>query len=232
MPAEIYLIDHTLERYRWVGPIEDSDDWARRLTKVRHDPVADGWEPVPVEWLPETSGRAIPDFPNFWGGMLCASRRAVAVLGSYLQQGGEFLQLRGLEGEYIAWHCRRTIDVLNQPATEEAVKEMKGRVFSSPTFVPRLLLDEIPDDYDVFRVPQSFQKVFVRRRFLDAYRHAGLTGLEFLPVPLRRQADIRVALGRDVDERREMRGSCGDAKVGSRPEADGRTAGDLRLRIT
>ncbi len=31
MPAEIYLIDHTLERYRWVGPIEDSDDWARRL---------------------------------------------------------------------------------------------------------------------------------------------------------------------------------------------------------
>lgn len=182
MRAEIYMLAGTLERYRWVGPVQDSNDWGRRLIKVRDSPVADGWEPVPVEWLPETAGRAIPDFPNFWGGLLCTSRRAIAVLGAYLQQGGEFLQLLGLDGEYVAWHCLRTIDALNQPATDKAVREARGKVFSSPTFVPNLLLNEIPDDCDVFRVTQSFQKIFVRQRFLDAYRQADLKGLECLPV--------------------------------------------------
>lgn len=178
-----YMIDHTLEKYRWVGPIEDEAQWGLKLVRVRMDPVSKDWPPIPVEWLPETAGRAACDFPVFWPGFLCLSRRARSAVDLFLREIGEYIQLDGLAGEYIGYHCLHTLDIVDDIKTAEAIKNHPGIAFASPTFVPTLRADEI-QGCGVFRVSQSFQKLFVSHRFRTAYEQAGLTGLEFLKVPL------------------------------------------------
>lgn len=178
----VYMLANTPDSYRWVGPVEDTDNWGRRLIAVRMDPVAATWHPVPVEWVPETAARAIADFPQFWSGMLCVSKGGVAALAGLLDDAGEFLALTGLNDEYIAWHCLRTVDAMDRQASDDAIKAAKGISFHSPTFVPTLRTDRVPPETGVFRIPESFQKVFVRQQFVDNYRDAGLTGLDFLPV--------------------------------------------------
>jgi hypothetical protein len=178
------MLAYTPEKYRWVGPSDDAKHLERQLVRVRMEPVADNWDPVPVEWIPETIHRPVPDFPQFWAGVMCVSKRAVAALEAYLRKAGEILPLRGLDSEYVGFHCLRTIDAIDQEATDIAVKARKGISFSSPTFVPSLRAERIPSDYDVFRISQSFQKVFVSTRVKASYDSAGLRGLEFLPVPL------------------------------------------------
>jgi len=179
---KLYMLANTPDEYRWVNPIEDANNWGRRLISVRIDPVADGWEPIPVEWVPATARRIAPDFPQFWSGMLCISKRAVAALARHLDGAGEFLPLLGLNGEYTAWHCLRTVDAIDERATNEKALVKKGISFHRPTLVPVLLTGRVPVDCNVFRVPQSFQKIFVRERFVEVYRSAELTGLDFLPV--------------------------------------------------
>ena len=97
------MLANTPDKYRWVNPIEDANNWGRRLITVRMDPVADGWEPVPVEWVPETARRIAPDFPQFWSGMLCISKRAVTALARLLDEAGE-LRPAGRTGGQVRLH--------------------------------------------------------------------------------------------------------------------------------
>jgi len=176
------MLSHPPDEYRWVGPVRDANRWERRLVKVRMDPVVD-WTPVPVEWLPETIKRPVSDFPQFWSGILCVSKPARAALEGYLRDAGEFLELDGLDNNYVGFHCLHTLAALDQVETEAALKVRKGMAFASPTFVPTLRSEMIKDG-DCFRIAESFQKIFVSARFKAVYDLAGLTGLQFLPVRL------------------------------------------------
>jgi len=148
------------------------------------DPVADHWRPVPIEWLPETVSRPESDFPQFWSGIVCVSKRAVEAVGSYLRVAGEMLPLAGLGDEFVGFHCLHTADVIDQGATDLAIKDRKGISFASPSFAPTLRRHLLPIDCEVFRIPQSFAKVFVGMDFKMTYDRNGLRGLQFLEVPL------------------------------------------------
>src|SRR5579859_4384783 len=76
--SECFLITETIDEFRWVGPVADTNDWGLKLARVRGEPVSSKWQPVPIEWLPETVNRKICDFPNFRSAMLCLSKRAAA----------------------------------------------------------------------------------------------------------------------------------------------------------
>ena len=177
-----YMIMHTLERYRWIGPVRNGDKWERRLIAVRSDPVTD-WVAVPVEWLPEMLNRPICDFPQFWSSILCVSRSALSVVGDFLRESGEILELSGLDGGYTGFHCLQTYDALDIAATDLAINAWPGIAFASPSFVPTLRRAAIGIG-QVFRIKQSFQKIFVSDQFRVRYESASLTGLDFLPVPL------------------------------------------------
>ncbi len=105
-------------------------------------------------------------------------------MAKYLREAGEWLPLNGLGGVYIGFHCLQTIDAIDLEATDQAVRARKGISFSTPTFVPTLQRDRVPDNCHVFRVPQSFQKVFVGAQFKAAYESSGLLGLDFLLAPM------------------------------------------------
>lgn len=177
-----FMLANTPDVFRWAGPIEDKVNWAGQLVKVRYGSAANTWTTVPLEWLPETIHRPICDFPQFWPGMLCVSKRALGALEVFFREAGEFLSVSGLDDAFVAFHCLREAAVMNRAATDRIVKQCVGVSFHSPTLVPALDLAQVPEGYDVFRVPESFQKIFVSQRFKEAYDSAKLTGLEFLQV--------------------------------------------------
>lgn len=179
----LYLVAHVDDEFRWIGPLDGDKEAQQRLGRVRFEAVRESWVAIQIGWLPETVDRAISDFPTFWVGVLAVSRRAREVLNELLEPAGEFLPLDGLNGEYVGYHCLRTQVAVDEAETEKALKQTAIRSFASPTFLPVLQKKAI-DDIDVFRLPQSFGKLFVSQRFKDEYERAGLSGLDFRAVSL------------------------------------------------
>jgi hypothetical protein len=181
-PSDWYMLVHPPGKFRWVGPVQDGNDWEQQLVTVRKAAV-ENWTAVPIEWLPETIKRPACDFPIFWSSILCMSKKASAVLEPYLRNAGEFLELRGLNDNYIGFHCLQTLDVMCKVETEQALAASPGVALASPKFVPTLRRQDI-GTCDVFRISQSFQKIFVSNHFKDACEQAALSGLHFPSVPL------------------------------------------------
>ena len=159
-----------------------NDYWSGKLNKVRDEPARD-WIPPPIEWSRATPNDPASDFPSFWTSIWCVSARAMTAIGACLNGAGEILRLEGLDDQYVGFHCLHVVDAVDKVATDACLAARNGVALASPRFVPTLFASALTGD-DVFRVRESFQKVFVSSRFKDAYERAGLTGLDFLPVPL------------------------------------------------
>ena len=187
-PSEVYLIKEATSAFRWVGVVGDDPEWGARLTDLKSEAVSEKWPPIPLEWLPETKGQKIGDFPHFRPNLRCVSRRAGAALERYLKGGGELLELCGLGGMYVGYHCLKEVDALDKIGMKECLARDKYASFHSPRFIPPLLLDNVNNAAaaDIFRIPESYAKIFVSGAFKKAYENEGLTGLEFYPVPLAR----------------------------------------------
>jgi hypothetical protein len=172
-----FLIDCEVDRYRWVGRRTEADGAA--LVRVRHAPVAATWQPVGIDWVPETKRRPTCDFPVFYSIVRCFSRRALAALSTCIEGGVEVLQLDGLGGDYVGVHCIRWIE---GAANLTGVDQGKVSIHSA-NFVPRLNAKEVAG-FDIFGVPEMITKLFVSERFKDAVEQHGLVGLEFREVDL------------------------------------------------
>ena len=179
----LFMIDSTIDRYRWLVVSGDEKVWGPVVVAVRDSSVAQSWKPLPVEWFQETIARPPCDFPNFLFGIWAISRRARESLVDYLEPSGEFLALDGEGDEFVGYHCTAIVSAVDSLATAEALRQIRGGSFHSPRFVPTLASSLIPDA-DVFRVNESFSKTFVSDRFKKQYERRELTGLDFLEVPL------------------------------------------------
>jgi hypothetical protein len=173
----IYMINQIPDLYRWVSVVKDKNDWGIRVSAVKGGPVGSEFGPVPVEWTPETVKRAVCDFPNFRPNLLCISRAAADVLGEILMPEGESINLHGLDGQYIAYHCLTVVDALRKP--EGRIVEPRLGSFHSPRFAPDLRAAALPRA-DIFRIPESVSKLFVSQRFKTLYENNALTGLDFI----------------------------------------------------
>jgi hypothetical protein len=171
------MIDSEPNRYRWLGRRNPAAGAA--LVRVRQASVAATWQPVGVEWVPETSRRPACDFPIFYSIVRCFSRRALAALSTCIEGGVEVLGLDGLEGDYAGVHCIRWIE---GAADLSGIDPSKVSIHSA-NFVPRLKAHAVAG-YDIFGVPEMITKLFVGERFKDAVERNGLVGLEFKEVEL------------------------------------------------
>jgi hypothetical protein len=172
-----FLIDSEVDRYRWVGRRTDADGAA--LVRVRHAPVAATWQPVGIEWVPETKRRPTCDFPIFYSIVRCFSRRALQALSACIEGGLEVLPLDGLDDAYVGVHCIRWVE---GAANLIGVDQDKVSIHSA-NFVPRMNAKAL-GSYDVFGVPEMITKLFVSERFKDLVERQGLVGLQFREVAL------------------------------------------------
>lgn len=148
------------------------------LAKVRRDPVLSFWEPMEVEWIPETINRQACDFPIFHPVVRCMSQRASDGLGALFSSGVEFLPLVGLGGDYVGFHCINWLDV----ADLSRVDELKFSI-NSTMFVPSIRATEAAG-HDVFGDFRLITKIFVSDKARQSIVKSGFKGLEFHKVVL------------------------------------------------
>lgn len=172
------MIDSVVDHYRWVGRRTDEDGAA--LVRVRHAAVAATWQPVGIEWVPETRRRPICDFPVFYSIVRCFSRRALEALSPCIEGGIEVLQLDGLDGLYVGIHCTRWIA---GGANLSGIDQQRVSIHSA-SFVPCLNAKAVAG-YDIFGLPEMITKLFVSQHFKDVVEQQGLLGLEFREAELR-----------------------------------------------
>jgi hypothetical protein len=173
---EVYLAKPQTDLFRWVTSTNDED--GRRLTAVRLNAVSASWVPMRVEWIPETAGRALCDFPIFHPFVKCISRRAADVLAEYLSGNVELLTLQGLAHQYVGYHCINWVDAINLSGVD--VKKIS---INSTLFVPRVSRRKA-ERHAVFGLPETPTKLFVSQQFKEAYDSEQLTGLDFVEVEL------------------------------------------------
>lgn len=161
--------------------MEDSNDWGLKLVQLRGPLMPNGIGPVEVEWMPGTEGTAISDFPYFRSNILCMSIRAHADLHDLIDKCGQWISLTGLD--YIAFYCTNIVDVLDNDLTDRYRSKSGISSVHATSFVP-ILKHAAVSKGPIFRVPEIPSKHFVDEDFIDIYRIAGLTGLEFYPVLL------------------------------------------------
>jgi hypothetical protein len=99
-----------------------------------------------------------------------------------IAEAAEFLDIVGLDGNYIAYHCLKRVDAVDRPHLEEYLKQKYADI-EKHVFVPALRRSAI-GAADMFLIPESPFKRFVSQRFKDVYDREGLTGLDFKPVTL------------------------------------------------
>lgn len=174
-PNSYFMVVPEANRYRWLG--RRSDDDGLTLARIRHAPVAASWLPIDVEWLPETQGRPLCDFPIFTPIVRCMSLRAATALQPFLSGNVELLPLRGEEG-YLGFHCINWLDA----ADLVGINPDRTSIHST-MFVPKLKAHVISSQH-VFSVPQMIAKLFVSSEVERAIRESSLTGLEFYEVEL------------------------------------------------
>jgi hypothetical protein len=104
------------------------------------------------------------------------SERAVERVGVLLASSGELLPLTYGRGRYFAYNVTQIVDALDE-SRSEVRRFSSGRVMSIDRY---FFHSERLRDAVIFKISQlSRAFVFSTDRFVDAVRHAGLTGFTF-----------------------------------------------------
>jgi hypothetical protein len=177
----IYLINEVSNRYRWVSIVENEKDWGLKLAKIRSINTLKSQDHIDVEWTPETLSRPICDFPVFVSKLKCINVEKIVHFFEMLDVNGSWINLCGLS--YVGFFCETTLDALNDDETENRLKQSDFGSFHSSQFSPSLNKSAIMKA-DIFKVPESINKIFVTDKFKDLYDGTSCTGLEFIPVDL------------------------------------------------
>lgn len=180
----IFMINEIIDEFQWLGIPEMDEEIGVRLAKVQFSPVRDMFNPIRVEWLPETMNRKICDFPNFRSQFTCMSDRAIYHLNPLIYNEGEYLDLYGVEVEYKAFHCLTIYDALDHEFIAEMKRKDDFLSIASPSVALPLLLDRVGDSH-IFHVPEVRNKFFVSEHFKEIYERNLLSGLSFHKVPIR-----------------------------------------------
>ena len=106
------------------------------------------------------------------------SRKAQRLLSAVIGDSAEFLELDGLGGEYVGFHCVEWIDC----SDAEHLKSEYGSIHSAE-FIPSLCLSKI-EGRDLFGHPAMLTKLFVSSRFKEIVDLEGISGAQFIAVSL------------------------------------------------
>ncbi len=158
-------------------PVEDAD-FESFIELVNGVPRAGSWRPIRVELIGEDEGRALSPCDSPWLGehALIFRIRALDAMRELLEQSGELLPLACADSHLSVFNCTHLLDALDASASD-LVRFSSGRVMHIGRYVFR---KEVIGDAAVFKIPDlRASPTYLSERFVDAWRAAGLTGLEF-----------------------------------------------------
>jgi hypothetical protein len=185
----IYMINEIIDKYRWIDLPETAHELEISLAKTKFEPIKGAFDPIKIEWIPETINREVCDFPNFKSQFTCMSKKAIKYLSSLIGESGEFIELEGIDREYKAFHCLTVYNALDVDIVEEMRKSDKYFSLASPKIVLPLCLEKIGNAH-IFHIPEVKNKFFVSQAFKNIYDRNILTGLIFNEVPTRIKGEV------------------------------------------
>lgn len=179
--SDFFMVVPQIDRYRWLGGKSRAE--SAFLAKIRVNPIAPEWTPLPVSWVSGTEQRELSDFPIFHPIVRCMSKRALDVLGEALKDDVEFLPLNGVDGGYIGFHCTRWMEVSDLSSVPKNVS------IHSTGFVPRFHKGKIVNS-NAFADPRMVAKLFVSQRVKELVEDNNLSGLDFYNVSYEADSEI------------------------------------------
>lgn len=156
----------------------DNDGWFMARDLIDGEARATSWRPLAVRLVKMDDGRKLAtcDAPWFGSHALVLGERAVDTLGDLLTSDGELLPLKCEDAKLWMYNPTTRLDALNVNATR-AMRFDDRRIMHTQrhVFRPDRLLD-VP----AFKLTSvNGSATYLRSRFVEAWRAARLTGLEF-----------------------------------------------------
>lgn len=142
------------------------------------------WQPFEVEIIHAWDGKPLrySDSPFFSTDALIFRERAIAALRPMLIEHGELLPLRCNEAELRMYNVTRVLPALDEEASGVRYAEDGYTIERVRRYVFR---EDVIAGSDIFKLKnRPLSATFVTPRFVEAWRSAGLQGLEFV-VPWR-----------------------------------------------
>lgn len=175
MSARVYMLKPDVTNFRIAAGAERNDVrlLMRARTSVR---IADAWTAPHVEWIAETTGRPRADLVSCGGGVDLLSRRAAMLLRDFITSNGEYLDVLGLEGDYIGFHVVSQSRALDLERSAISINQASRRV--SAIWEAAFDSDAL-EGFDIFRVETNSTCYFVSDSFVHRVTQNGLTGFRF-----------------------------------------------------
>lgn len=143
-------------------------------------PIAD-WNSPQVKIVRADGGVRLNDVDVYYlvSGGLVANKRAVAALGPLLGKWGELLPLTCKSDSLALFHSLTFIDAVDE-IRSDITRFDDGRIM----LIHPLVIDTSRvKQAEIFRLAgYAASSLYVGQAFVDAYRRAGLAGLEFDPI--------------------------------------------------
>lgn len=136
------------------------------------------WQAITVRLIHVDEGKqlAISDSPWLGSHALIFRREAIEKLGALLEPHGEFLPLRCPDAELLVFNPTRVLDALDEQASQ-LTRFSGGRIMSVARYA---FIATAIADADIFKIPNlRVSPTFLSERIVQAWRLAGLRGLEF-----------------------------------------------------
>jgi len=160
---------------------DNRDDWETAAAMVDGTPRATSWKPFGVHLVRIDEGKKLQaaDAPWFGGHALVLRERAVDAMGPMLTDSGELLPLTSVEAKLWMYNPTLAIDALDEGAST-ILRFDDGRIMYVQRFAFR---PDVVRDVPVFKVANLRRgQVFFGPEFVERWRGAGLSGLEFKEV--------------------------------------------------
>jgi hypothetical protein len=156
-------------------------DFARIADEMNGVSRLAGWIPIEVKIVGRDQGRKLTrsDAPWFDSETLIFRKRAIDALEPYLVDNGELLPLSCRSAELVMYNALRVIDALDEKSSA-IVRFSSGSIMRIERYAFRA---DLIRGVDVFKIPgMRVSPILVTDRFVEAWRLAGLSGLEFTKV--------------------------------------------------
>jgi len=164
--------------YELCHPV-NSSDFSTIREMCDGTPRAGTW-PVPPMHVYRDGGRMDVDAPWLGSHVLILRPRAVAALGKVLRDYGELLPVPCDNAEVALFNVTHILEALDEAASTIARFRNSDRIMEIEHYAFR---ESVIGDSIIFKIPcHQSSSIFLTEAFIDLWRSAGLTGLDFTPV--------------------------------------------------
>lgn len=177
IPMTIIYTPLAQDGYEFCHPV-DPKDFETINILINGTERARDWKPLAMHIVNKDHGRDLIESDSPWleANALLLSNRAAEALRPMLLEYGELLPVLCQRPGLSLYNPTRLVDALDEKASS-VLRFSSGKIMSVRQYVFR---EEVVRDIDVFKIPNlRVSPTFFSQRFVDSWRAADLTGLDF-----------------------------------------------------